>query len=311
MRRNSRLGGAALVVLTFGALVAMASRADAYCRTSVCNGQTASVCTPETPDDCGIPLYWPVPCVGFSMQEDASGQVPLDVATDIMRTAFSTWISAFCGAESHPNMEIYDQGPVACNQHEYNQEQGNANIIMFRDDGWPYGGGNATLALTTVTYNLDNGEIYDADMELNSAQTPFTTGDENVEFDLLSIMTHEAGHFLGLAHSALSDATMNRNYKQHTTNLRDLSADDIEAICDAYRPGATPINCDPTPRHGFQSMCANPPPGKAGCCSVAPGAPVGDANAVTALALGALLLAARRSRGRGDLPGKSRVASTS
>ena len=64
--------------------------------------------------------------------------------------------------------------PVDCDKHEYNQNAGNANIIIFRDDTWPYEGSGNTLALTTVTYNLDTGEIYDADMELNSADNHFT-----------------------------------------------------------------------------------------------------------------------------------------
>src|SRR5262249_33663180 len=148
-----------------------------------------SVCKPVQTGDCGIPLFWPSPCIGFSMQRDASMRVDLATATEILHKAFATWMLADCGGGAHPRLPVEDLGPVACRKHEYNQNQGNANIILFRDDGWPYASGNATLALTTVTYNLDTGEIYDADMELNSAQTPFTTGDTDVQFDLQSITT--------------------------------------------------------------------------------------------------------------------------
>ena len=57
---------------------------------------------------------------------------------------------------------------VACRRHEYNAGQGNANIILFHDEVWPYQGTSNTLALTTLTFNTDTGEIYDADMEINA-----------------------------------------------------------------------------------------------------------------------------------------------
>src|SRR5689334_23648589 len=59
-------------------------------------------------------------------------------------------------------LSLHDALPIS--KHEYNQNRGNTNLIVFRDDGWPYEGSSNTLALTTVTYNLDTGEIYDADM---------------------------------------------------------------------------------------------------------------------------------------------------
>ena len=64
------------------------------------------------------------------------------------------------------------------------------------------------MALTTVTFNPKTGEIYDADMELNSADNPITVGDQEIVFDLHSIVQHESGHTLGLAHSAFDSDTM-------------------------------------------------------------------------------------------------------
>src|SRR5262249_43161433 len=153
-------------------------------------------------------------------------------------------------------IKVTEAAPVNCKQHEYNQKAGNANIILYHDDLWPYEGTNNTLALTTVTYNLDTGEIYDADMELNSADNDFTVGDTNVDFDLLSIVPHETGHFLGLAHSHESTATMWPSYDPPTTNLRHISADDIAGICAIYPPGSDRTCCDATPRHGFSPDCA-------------------------------------------------------
>lgn len=294
MRGSSRtaLGIAAVLFAS-----SVAGDAAAYCRTSSCEGGTGTRCEPPQPEDCGVPLAWPEPCIGFDLQEDASKQVSYETALDLTKRAFGAWLGADCEGGEGPRIALYDLGPVACDKHEYNQDRGNANIIMFRDDEWPHGGG-ATLALTTVTYNLDTGEIYDADMELNSAQVTFSTGDSGVGFDLLSILTHETGHFLGLAHSRVEDATMFRDYTPGSTELRTLEPDDEAAICAVYPPGEPiPESCSPTPRHGFASECAEPSAEvEGGCCSVAPGAPAGREAGGLALGVAAAAWLSRRRR---------------
>jgi hypothetical protein len=217
----------------------------------------------------------------------------------VFQQAFATWMNADCGDDT-PRLSVVELDPVDCTQHEYNKERGNANAILYQDGTWPYEGSGNTLALTTVSYDIDTGEIYDADMELNSAQVNFTTGDTGVDFDLLSIATHEAGHFLGLSHSQYSDATMFAAYQQHDTSLRDLSADDVAGICAIYPPGP-PVgdDCDTTPRHGFSPLCGADQPDPSTCCTVAPGSATGQAPAaITAIALGALVLGGRKARRR-------------
>ncbi len=306
MKRNNV--GLALGFSLLLALLTTSERASAFCRTSSCSQGTGAVCDPPQSTDCGKPVFWPKPCVQYSLQEDASKQVPLDTVRSIFKTAFDTWMNAPCSAGGNPRILVTETEPVACDAHEYNQTQGNANIMVFRDDQWPYGGSKSTLALTTVTYNIDTGEIYDADMELNSANTTFTTTDTNVVFDLLSVVTHETGHFLGLSHSAMLSATMFPDYMEGDTSLRVLDADDIAAICTVYPPGEPVLaTCDSTPRHGFSSLCAaDQASEEGGCCSVAPGAPRGGALGGALSAVAALLLAARRSRRQSRCQGMTR-----
>jgi Matrixin len=308
MSRNDRArprGGVAL--LTAGAALLTAGAAHAYCRTSSCMEgmpHTAAVCDPPASDDCGTPIAWPQPCVGFSVQENASREVTFAQTETVMKQAFASWTTAACPGGGTPRMQVTEAAPAICDQHEYNQTAGNANIILYHDDAWPYEGSPNTLALTTVTYALDTGEIYDADMELNSADNHFTIGDTDVDFDLLSIVTHETGHFLGLAHSHDMNATMWPDYVEHSTNLRDLSPDDIAAICDVYPPGPAITDCDPTPRHGFSTLCADAQPTASGaCCTVAPGVDGGSGGgrgplAGTLAALGGVLLVSRRRKRR-------------
>jgi MYXO-CTERM domain-containing protein len=288
------------------AVLSTSATASAYCRTSSCligMPHNEAVCDPPQETDCGTPIAWPMACTEFSIQEDGSKKLGITVADmeTVMSGAFATWEAAACTGGGHPLMAV-SQGPTAvCAQHEYNQDEGNANVIMFHDDSWPYDGTVNTLALTTVTYDIDNGQIYDADMELNSAETNFTLGDTNVDYDLRSIVQHESGHFLGLAHSADASAVMWPSYNEHTTSLRTLTSDDVAAICATYPPGPAPSSCDPTPRHGFSALCGSdqpPLPTPSSGCSVS--APSSRASMESALAGVAILglVGSRRRRSR-------------
>ena len=207
------------------------------------------------------------------MQYQASKQVDLARAEAITEKAFRAWQDVICpGTTLHPSIQLDDAfGPVGCNESEYNQGDGNANIIMFRDTSWPYDGASHVLALTTVSFGVTSGQIVDVDIEVNSTVHLGVNEDPEGAYDLQSILTHETGHFLGLAHSADQSATMWKEYPQGTIAFRDLSADDVAAICAVYPPlsageGAAPV-CDFTPNQGFSAECGISPT-HGGSCSL-------------------------------------------
>jgi hypothetical protein len=295
--------------------------AAAFCRTTTtpipANYSPTRGCFTE-----GLVLFWKSACVGYSVNSKASVTTPLATATTVIDQAFNAWNRVTCGSGGEVGILTSDLGPVECSEVRYNPNGPNQNVIVFRDDKWPYSDPNNTLGLTTVTFNADTGEIYDADMELNATGKNLSTSTivPANGFDLLSVVTHEAGHFLGLAHATDSTATMFASYKPGTSALRTLSADDIAGICEIY-PTATTRNvdkivsasgieaadgCDPTPRHGSGSTCqANPPPEESssgGGCAVAPGAPHADGEVASLAGLlavtGAIASGAGRRRRR-------------
>lgn len=273
--------------------------ASAYCRTTTCSPKKCAS-KPEC-DYCldgGLPLYWPGGCMTFSIQEGGSARrgISADTTDDLVSGALWKWMTASCAAGGTPSLSVKTTQRVICREQEYNQNSPNANIWMYREDDWPYTGSTATLALTTVTYNVETGEIFDADVEINSFGSPLTVSDEGVQADLDSIVTHEAGHFLGLSHSCAPDATMVAYYKPGDTSLRTLEADDIAGICEIYPPGQSTESCDPTPRHGFSTECGTDPPDPS-CCATAPGGAREGAWAMLAL-LGATWLGFARRRAR-------------
>lgn len=236
---RSRPGGlliAALALLT-------AAPARAFCRTTTCQpGDAAAPCSTDS-NGClvgGEPLFWAGACVSYSVQRDGSPLRGISAkdAELAVGAGFSSWMGAACAGGAGPSIGVVSRGLVSCDRQEYSSNHGNANVWMFRDDDWPYDDTGATLALTTVTYNRRTGEIYDADVEVNSHDNEITLGDGRIAFDFLSIATHEAGHFLGLSHNPRDpDATMTPGYFQGTVALRTLESDDVAGICASYPPG--------------------------------------------------------------------------
>jgi hypothetical protein len=263
------------------------SSASAYCRTTTCDPVTEEGGCGRTDDGCfakGDPLFWPDLCVTFGVHADGSPlrNISYDKAEAAARAAFQSWISADCGGGSHPSIGVVPRGRVYCDQLEFNHDgsespnaQGpNANIIVFRDDGWPYNDIQRTIALTTITFATKTGEILDADIEVNSTGIALSTSDTAVTSDLQSILTHEVGHFLGLAHSLEPNASMNRNYDRGDLSFRTLSEDDRAGICSIYPGGDEDVeDCTgEEPRYGFSRYCGTPDQADAGVlCSTMAG----------------------------------------
>jgi MYXO-CTERM domain-containing protein len=299
--RRFALAAAAAVVLVPAACVLFPRSAAAFCRTTTCPlpsdfSPSPGSCAPPNflqycqhlmPPVNPLPLWWRNHCVSYDLHEDAagmvSGEVATDVATQIAAESFSKWTGTVCDGSTgaRVSIDVRDLGPVSCDEVNYNSDQPNQHVIIFRDNGFEDGvtvstGAPAsanTLGLTTVTFNPDTGELYDADIEINSS-TPLATGQTVTagSYDLQSILTHEAGHFLGLAHSGDTAATMFAQYTPGSTSKRILSDDDMAGICAIYPSDGTrnvdssvsasgsvaEDACDPTPRHGFQSACTSP-----------------------------------------------------
>jgi MYXO-CTERM domain-containing protein len=120
------------------------------------------------------------------------------------------------------------------------------DVIVFDDDVWPFNDAVNTLALTTVTFGVDDGRIFEAYTEVNSAQKQLTIAEPpppgSPAYDLRAILTHEAGHFLGIAHATSTSAVM---YAYYQPAAIDLTPDDVAAICTVYPPQfpGSPAGC--------------------------------------------------------------------
>jgi hypothetical protein len=298
-----------------GAVVLLATSLDvssafAFCRTTTCDPNDPSEnCKKDQETGClltGLPLAWRSSCVTIGVQQLGSPKngFNYEEVADVVERAFGSWMHADCGGGG-PSIDVKLIGPVECGLSEYNQERGNANIVVFREDEWPYLGAANAIGLTTTRFDTKTGALWDADIELNGATQSLSIGDPITGDDLLSVLTHEAGHFLGLSHSFDGAATMRAVYDPHRDgdSFRSLEDDDIQGICAIYplERRAETASCEN--RHGFSSECGadQPPPEEPSGCSlntraVAAGSRAGALPVSLLLGLAACARLARRRR---------------
>jgi hypothetical protein len=257
---------AAAVVCGLAALLC-GRQAGAYCRavtTSPPAGYNPATqgCFDGEPDGGPVfSLFWRNQCTSYSLQNPATRQIAQSDVTRIAAQAFATWSNASCPG-GVPSISAIAYPAVQCDQVP---SQGHNNVIIFRDHQWPYDDAANAIGFTTLTVDLTDGEIVGADIEINSANYlivadgPATNG----AYDLASILTHEAGHFLGLAHSAEKSAVMYAFYQPGSTTLTE---DDISGICSTYTPeglrntstgSVAQETCNAAPLLGFLSECGS------------------------------------------------------
>ncbi len=229
--------------------------ASAFCRSTTCQGANCETDADDCPAS-GKPLYWPTSCVSYSFQKDGTQTLVYEQTQLAVGKAFAAWNELDCGGGEKASISFVPTEIVECKKSQYNKEGKNLNVVLFQDDDWTSRGIDGTLAKTSVTSNQETGEIYDADIEVNAANQELTLTDdpEKARFDLQAIMTHEVGHFLGIAHSPIPSATMYKSYDSGQISQRVLTQDDKDALCAIYPPDK-PAVCNAEPKGGFGAGC--------------------------------------------------------
>jgi hypothetical protein len=288
----------AISILAGASLLAIAADADAFCRSSTCRSTNGKEC-PTNEDGCpteGEKLYWSTSCISYAVNKLGTQDLDPADSREIIKKTFQAWSDVDCPDGTVAKMTFQERDPIPCKRSQYNKTGPNVNVVLFQDNNWKYRGIDGTLAKTSVTYNDETGEIYDADIEVNTANNTVTITDDpaKVDYDLQAILTHEVGHFIGVAHSSDPSAVMFASYSPGSTAQRTLTPDDIDAVCNIYPANGDNV-CNTEPRGGFSPTCDEPV--KTGLCSVQPGG-AGVSYGVAMIFLGTGFLAARARRRR-------------
>jgi hypothetical protein len=280
--KRALLGASPLLVALL-----LAPEARAFCRTTTCDPNDPSENCQRDDNDClitGLPLSWRSSCVTLGVHQLGSPKsgFSYDDVVGVVDAAFGAWTSVDCGG-GKPSIDVQLLGPIECGLSEYNSDRGNANIVLFREDDWPYLGAVNAIALTTTRFDTKTGALWDGDIELNTVTQKLSIGDPITGDDLLSVLTHEAGHFLGLSHTLDSSATMRAIYDpvRDGKSFRSLEPDDVAGMCAVYPVDRVPDTDSCENRHGFSGQCGadQPPPDEASGCSLNTRAGAGGSRA--------------------------------
>ena len=131
------------------------------------------------------------------------------------------------------------------------------NSVFFDQAGVNFSPGSGVIAFTRTIVDLTDGHTLDSDLVFNDSEffcsttspnlTPAPPGQTSV--DLQAVITHEYGHYFGLDHTSIANATM-IPFIQNNTDQRTLELDDQAGISTVYpesasRPGGvTPGGID-------------------------------------------------------------------
>lgn len=249
--------------------------ASAFCRATTCDPKKGDVCE-RNEEGCirtGPGLRWRSLPIAYRFSAAGTEKMDEKAAREIVRKAFANWTSVECDGvrTSLSFIERVDS-----------RREGEPFTIHFRDDSWGHDDGDESLALTNQRYGKLTGFIEYADIEVNTAEARFALGPKDDGIDLETVLTHEIGHYIGLAHSNVPGSIMGPRYCQDGSQCGEahLSDDDVEAVCMLYPPPEA------------TETLAPPPPVEAGC-SLAVGA---RATGGWPLAIVGLVLARRRWR---------------
>jgi hypothetical protein len=123
-----------------------------------------------------------------------------------------------------------------CGRAGYDMEGENFNCIMASgsEEFWQIHNKDAG-ATALVTYSADKGKIIDGDIIFNTLDWKWTAnGTHNETLSIRTVTSHEIGHFLGLAHTDITDATMFPKMRIGESKKDSLHYDDIDAIDQLY-----------------------------------------------------------------------------
>lgn len=255
MRERTERANLRHVKLRMGPLVAalvawfVAGEATAYCRQNSCQDDHENEVFCERDERrCiigGQTLHYKSPCLSFGVaagQADVLGMSDQEFESLVAR-AFERWQSVDCGDGRRPGLSVQSAGPVDTERTFYCKEPSlNLSVWLLTDD-WQKE--SSALGYANSIYAEDDAEIFDCDVELNAHKILTEVPADLIEDALLSIITHEAGHFLGLAHSDDTDAVMFAAYNRNDLLSRDLTPDDIEGICAVFPPSEQRLDCSP------------------------------------------------------------------
>lgn len=250
-------------------------------------GVGARAYVPVTTKD-GTPVTWTHRCVEVWTHTDLVSELTADEVYSALEQSLAEWSGVDCSW-----IEGVARGFTCFDHVGLASWPGPQNELLTRDTEGTWLHPQRVVALTSLSYDPRDGEINDADVELNGEDYRFAIDGTLTSYDLQQTLTHELGHVFGLDHTPVAAATMYALSYAGEISKRTLAPDDIEGICATHPMASAPATggCEElAPAPVSEPWC--PPRPEQDCAA-------GGGLAGWWLALAALLVWRRRVRGPG------------
>lgn len=220
----------------------------AFSAVFVPSAAAAFECTPSESSPF-VSIHWNQRDIEWAIRAPGAQSIAAESTVELIQSAFNAWQAPRCSDLTFQYKGIVD--PTT--------EPRDVSQVIFVQQDWVGGGRSAAaVALTTMTYGVTDGVIRFGIIEVNEEIWRFAdalAGQCPADaYDLAAVVTHEVGHFIGLAHTNVAGEdgpdrfpTMTAMVGPCDATFRTLETDDIEGLCYIYPESGTTRQCATLP----------------------------------------------------------------
>ena len=218
---------------------------------------SAYECT-ETASDPNLTQVWLAKCIPYAISR-GSDVFAGEARRTLVADSFAVWSAPTCTGMTFKDIGYTDQVAELDTTHPSGTRNSIGSVDtaaemseMERSGIWQ---DRRLIGITLTRYSPDTGELIDTDIVFNAVDFEFEDLQDNTAcrgnrkvHDLRNTLVHEIGHVVGFDHVATdAEATMHPSAEPCETKKRDLSQDDIDAVCDVYPADGAIATCKPPP----------------------------------------------------------------
>jgi hypothetical protein len=237
--------------------------AQAYCQSTTCSDLNTCTGNAETLQNCPIKRWnrMPIPVRFF---HKLSTRLILAETKRAIRSAMNRWSDVICANGERTSLRFQELSDTLIDKPRIEPNvpltpgKGTEPFgIYFREQGWDVQERNDTIAATYLYTGKTDPVVTNAQILINNSDFTFALDEEVSEtekyaplgdkrVDLEAVMTHEFGHYIGLAHnrsevvSIMSEGQCSLKERcdiRQAVVARRLRPDDELAVCTLYPPG--------------------------------------------------------------------------